>query len=788
VSWLWRKSKENFIINKMIGQLVNELMRGIVVFCFVNKIDLKTGQISKAEEGEKEAEQEGEQEAYEEYKTKQQKDWTIQDYKNASKEWNVEKIKHEIDECTSEISGIEKTISDYKKQIDDANVFLQNQHLPKETKTAKEDSIKKTQQQIEELNKKLEFNKQLKSVFEKELEVKSAVPATETKKKLDTKPIVDACVKKYSFDLNSEPPQVLKDMGVISVSEFDTNFKVIPIDVIKIGESLILPNKNGNVKVKVTNVNKDNNTVSVVNIDDETIKTDVHSEKLRPLNFPDYNKTINSLVKYLSKNGGNYSELSEEKQKNVEIAYMAYSYMKKLNDKKDFDISVNESFDYLNYYILNEDVSEPVVSEQKPETGNVDQTDASIGTSGNLKTKPNDPRAGKSAETGAFKDPKVRDILTKRDKDKYKDNTSEFDVKIKEVNLAEIEKTIESLDSKPGSEKQIVDVSGNTINQTATLEVAKLVNPYNLKVIQLTINQLTTPKTASTTDDGSTVKNSDQSVKVKWQKKLNNTYAAFHRIMDTNYINKIMESTSSSEIDSKTSYRVSKSVNNIKSQENALEMSGSLPVLSKEAVNLTTIGANGYWCYYNFSYKTINYNSVMTPVKNLFPGSPLIQITSIFDRKNGVTTILDKKKDVFKAKTFEGTTEQVKTNNIYFLLKSNQIFPDIKPRIFKVFVLNDVEFQNGDKKLFVLVNTDKLVPGGTGGLLLTNALVRNIQANKSNFLHEINSIYFARFDKSQFPASKTALGVTNVEFTTNPETMTDNAVIENLKELSKLLF
>lgn len=43
IGWLYRKTKEFFAINKLNAQLVNELMRGVILFCFANNLDLKTG-------------------------------------------------------------------------------------------------------------------------------------------------------------------------------------------------------------------------------------------------------------------------------------------------------------------------------------------------------------------------------------------------------------------------------------------------------------------------------------------------------------------------------------------------------------------------------------------------------------------------------------------------------------------------------------------------------------------------------------------------------------------------
>ncbi len=49
ISWLWRKSKENFLINKLMGQFTNELLRGVITYCFANGINIETGEVTASE-------------------------------------------------------------------------------------------------------------------------------------------------------------------------------------------------------------------------------------------------------------------------------------------------------------------------------------------------------------------------------------------------------------------------------------------------------------------------------------------------------------------------------------------------------------------------------------------------------------------------------------------------------------------------------------------------------------------------------------------------------------------
>jgi hypothetical protein len=773
ISWLWRKSKENFIVNKMIGRLVNELFRGIILFCFANNIDLKNGQIAKKEETP--AQNEDEQEDPDAYKTKTKKDWTIQDHTNQAKDFDVEQLRAAISEKTLEITGVEKSISDLKKQIDADNVILQNPKLPKDTKAKKERAIKNSQDQISGYNKDLDFLKQVLSVFKKELEVKNAsASSTSTKKTINLQPIHDACVKKWNFNPEeSTPPSLLSDMDIVDVNTFKNEYKDIPINLIKIGEHFKIL-YNGVVEtVEVTGVEVEKNKVFVVGVENKTINGFIKGENLRSVKFPNYKKTKNKILKYLTKNVDKYPELPEEDQKKIEKVYMAYSYIKNLVDNRTVEFGVNESSEYDDYDLLTE-ANETTAVKEEPVANKEKTSSHVVPTGSSVKTKPDEARAGEKATTIPLNSASVNDILTRRDRDKNKDKSDQFAIKVNEINLAEIEKTLEN-----------VEVSGST---TVRTDVAKMVNPYNLKVIQLTVDKLMLPKKYK---DGTTEPASDPNLKIKWKQKLDGTYAAFYKIMDTKYINDIMEKASTlSEIDGKLSEKIDKSVNNISEQTHALGVASQLPVSSKETVNISSISKDGYWCYYNFLYKKVSYNSVITPVSSLFiQGAPLMQLTSFFDIKDGKTSLIDKKREIFTSQSLEGATKSIKHVDIYFLLKNNQIFPDAKVKTFKVLVLNEIEFDDGTKQLFVLVNKEKLITGDNGCLLLTDELIKKVNIDKEKYIHNIDSVYFARFNKIDFPKSQSALGVTNTGFSLNkkPDTIND-IMTEKLKELSTKLF
>ena len=656
---------------------------------------------------------------------------------------------------------------------------LINQKLPKETRTAKEDSIKKSQQQIAELNKKLEFNKQLKSVYEKELTSKNSSSSVSSKKTINLKPIQDACVKKYNFDPNqSTPPEVLNDIEIIDFNEFKNSYKDVPVKLIEIDDVYSILHNGKSERVKVTGVDVDNDRASIVGVENTSINGTIKCEYLRSKSFPNYNEIKNKILKYLSKNADSYSNMSEEDQKKIEKVYMSYKYIENLVKKRTLEFGVSESLEYDDYYLITEadDAAikeEPVINQEKT-SSNV------VPTGSGVKTKPDEARAGQKATTIPLMKATVKDILTRRDRDKYKDKSEQFTIKVNEINLAEIEKTIENIER-----------SGTT---TVKTDVSKMVNPYNLRVIQLTIDKLMIPKESK---DGVATAVSDPNLKIKWKKKLDGTYAAFYKIMDTKYINDILEKASLSDIDDTLSNKLNKSFNNINEQTNALNVASHLPAQSKEAVNIGTIKTNGYWCYYNFLYDKKSYNSIITPVSVLFSqGAPLIQLTSFFDLKDGTVKIADKKAEDFISDSLDITVPKTKTStDVYFLLKSNQSFPVSTVQKFKVFVLNEVTFSDNTKQLFVLVNKNKRITGEKVCVPITDDFMNKINgtsgvnSNKDKYIHEIDSVYFARFNDKDFPKSKDSLGVKNNGFslTVKPDTMKDDAVVEKLKELSSKL-
>jgi len=118
LSWLWRKSKENFIINRLIAKLINELIRGVIVYCFIKKIDLQSGKISEEENQENKESNENENEVSFESIKKDIGEDLFNKMMNGSEGEDVEELIKKSGIKTDNDIPIIKSINDVKEVID----------------------------------------------------------------------------------------------------------------------------------------------------------------------------------------------------------------------------------------------------------------------------------------------------------------------------------------------------------------------------------------------------------------------------------------------------------------------------------------------------------------------------------------------------------------------------------------------------------------------------------------------------------------------------------------------
>ena len=348
---------------------------------------------------------------------------------------------------------------------------------------------------------------------------------------------------------------------------------------------------------------------------------------------------------------------------------------------------------YMQYAIINaaletrEPVTESILNEAIAKISTGDSKAGSIGI-------------GKSIASKVGVGITVSDILTKRDRDKYKDTKGQLDLNIKDVNLAEIERAIQNINNSVATD------SSNSKN--AKDEVASDVNVENLKVIQLTARELfqpTTNKEGSTTDDKS-------SLKLKWDKELSTVYAGFTNLMTIKMVD-IRETDFQSRLDSDD-----------KIVKKGKAGAGALGFQKKIGETITALGGlietkelklselSGGWAYYCFNYKEINYMSSMAPVngtKTRGSGYYLYMITRTFSKIDvPAHTIDDTDADFsknFKAINIGGVAIPAgKIKNVFFMVSKGANFPTgtSTGRKNKTFVLNYITDGDGRDGKFYL--------------------------------------------------------------------------------------
>jgi hypothetical protein len=374
-------------------------------------------------------------------------------------------------------------------------------------------------------------------------------------------------------------------------------------------------------------------------------------------------------------------------------------------------------------YLLNEDTL----------VRNIGNKLSNIGTT---KVTMDNPQAGKigvgrSLATKVGFAITVSDILTKRDKEKYKEKEDSFNFDIHNINLAEIEKTIVGIEkSNPGSDIK--------------LKVSTYVNPYNLKTIQLSADQLLLKQTS----DGKT----DDSLKIRWDKEVTKTYAAFTNLMDIENVNIIKSDYGGGLNNKKIETSVKYLTGKIGSQKAIAEIQTKLPIQT-DIVNFKSLGT-GLWCYGSINYKSVLYNISVAPVSSAFKQQiGLIQIPMAFDNVDTTnhTSIRNQDFDkLFKTKNNELNKTNISYINVYFIIKNGQVFPQsTKTYTFPIYVLNEYIYSDGTSQIFLKSNINN-----ANNVLLTDNLLTNFNSNA--YLHKIEALAFSKFNEIDFDEWKPA--------------------------------
>jgi len=717
VGWLWRKSKENFIINRLIAQLVNELMRGIILFCFDNNITLKDGKQTKTEGEEEIKTAEGTESQDENILSASGATAAVSGTTTLSREDLIKKIeafKLEIGEDTKKIQLLESKIKQLEYNINIGTYTIKEKKVKealliklKDELIGQQEGLKIDQDEISKLKLQLK-----------------GMTVKKPKNIVNFEKIEQICADKYDFIPTSENIRdEAKSLDAITYPEFTANFKRIKSKYIKIGEkySAVI---NGKIEtIKVVDVDTSKN---IITYNLNGVNNVIKDIKLLPDGFPSFKEIKDNAEIFLSKYFDMYDTMSDENKKKIEVIYMNYSLV---NAMRAYEKStILESIEYLN------------------EENLIRSVGSDIASAGSVKIKPEEPKAGqvnlgRSIDMKLGKSATVGDILTKRDKEKYKEKSEEFKFDIHDVNLAELEKTIQELD------KNNVEGSVDTKQKVSTY-----VNPYNLKTIQLSAEELLLPIKNETGTDNNT------SLRLKWNKEVTNTYAAFTNIMNIEKVNIIKDDFGAKLNNDKIGTSGKKLTTILQAQQTIGEMQNNLP-LEKVIVNFSKM-KDGLWCYYSFLFNSKPYNTSIAPVADAFNnGVGLFQVTSSFDSVDKAMTKVTPNNDMismFSSKSSDINKTNISKVNVYFLIKNNQIFPQTtKPINFKIFVLNEYIYGDGTSSIFLKKkNNDQ-----PQNIVINNNILTKF--DKTKYLYNIDTILCANFDKNNFEKWKDSFNLSN---------------------------
>ena len=731
IGWLWRKSKEFFVINKLNAQLVNELMRGVVVFCLANNIDLKTGQQISG--------------------TTVASDLGHASGTTVADEDNISKMTRE--ELNKRIAEIKAEDADDKKRLVEIvkEKKIIEEELKKETKpsviTAKKQQYQALIDEQNNINKKAEEYRELIEKLEKQLASLGAEPPIPGKFEI----IEKNCVEKYGYNEKTGPTNDIP--GDYSIIGNKVRSLIAYKEKINIDENKIRKNNqfkiidtDGTLKlIKISRVDTDKMSVFY---SDGTNEKQVGSKFLLPTNFPDIVNMKKKCSNFLEKSIGEYENSPEIDKERLETIYMQYKLIDGIYNASKVKEKIKESVENDNLDMLLE--ADAVVKMDEPKAGAVG-LDKSIGQA-----------AGVVSAT-------VGDILTTRDKQKYKEHEEEFALDIHDVNLAEIEKRVDEMSQSDPEVKA---------------KVSGYVNAYNLKGIQIAAEQLMAPKKDK---EGGTQDNS--ALRMRWNKEVNKTYASFTYIMDITKVEITKEDFGSGLNNSKANKIGEGYAASTESQQKDAIVLNKLP-LEEERINYSKM-KTGYWCYYSFMYNLKDFRTSIAPVSAAFDKFGLFNITSCFSDvkdESGNCSIIENANFLPNFKVSKPNDNNItlptdpKKLKIYFIFKHDQRFPDSnKTQSMKVFVLNEYII-NGVSQLFLRKKSS------TTGFALTENLMNSMK--KEEFIFDTKTITCKNFsnDATLLNPWKTALHLdAEHEFiaSKSPDFLNTNKVL--LEKLSKLL-
>jgi hypothetical protein len=396
---------------------------------------------------------------------------------------------------------------------------------------------------------------------------------------------------------------------------------------VEVGDDVQGTQVQGDVEQEVTEKPKELNFEKIYTKYDGLRKFDPNNpdkEILKASNIPDnidtvkkedleeYGKMEKELFDFLEVNVPNYDEMTEEQQQKINSIFVNYMVIKNIYDKSK---KLTESHN------LNEDTLVRNIKNK-------------ISTTGTVKPKLSSPEAGKvslgkslAIKGGASAN--VGDILTDKDKQKYKKFSEDFKVDINSINLAEIELYVESKNEQR--------------------KVSSFVNPENLKMIQYTAQELF--QSSKTDKEFSSDKSKLQ---LRWNKELTRIYASFTNLMSISDIDIRGEYRN----DIKPSYNIA---SNLKYEKAAIELNDKFKSDKLIETTQTTFHElNGDHSWLSFTCLNNNFMASIMQVSRINYDNEnklyLLKVTNTFDSKGNIN--FTNFKTIFSKNT---------DNNIYFL-------------------------------------------------------------------------------------------------------------------------
>lgn len=285
---------------------------------------------------------------------------------------------------------------------------------------------------------------------------------------------------------------------------------------------------------------------------------DVNQIVVKPTEPEYYENITKEMYDFLSKHVNDFEKMTDEQKKQIKTIYVNYEIVKKISDG-----------------LKKQSVTESLINEESL----VNTINKNISTSGTVRPKLDNPEAGRVGlgKTIALKDgasANVGNILNKRDKEKYKDKEESFDININNINLAEIEKLVESKGEQD--------------------KVSEQVNPESIKVIQISAAQLI--NSGPSEKEGS---NDKSALQLRWNKELTKVYASFSSIMNIKMVD--IRGEYRSDLDSRVKERAIGSIKRMDHQmktEKFVDSDTSDKVLQKIPIKFSSM--NGKYTYFSF--------------------------------------------------------------------------------------------------------------------------------------------------------------------------------------------